>query len=113
MWRHFFYPAAGGQQCPTSRVTELQIEVGHFQSAIRVPGTASANIEQSGPGFRQHVTSIDEVQVNFLTRAKRLGKDYCHKVVPAARQLSTFQRLIVNKLDRLAIGGDFADLEEP
>ena len=84
MRSYFFYPASRGQECPTGRVTELQIKFGHFEPEIRVPGTASADVEQSGSGLREHVASVDKMQINCLTRAKRLGEDQSDKVIAAS-----------------------------
>ena len=79
-------------------IAELQIEAGHLQPAVGIPGPARANVEQPGSGFGEHFASIDEVQIDLLTGAQRLGKNDRDQIVASPRQLRAFERLVVNEL---------------
>ena len=93
-------------------IAELQIEAGHLQPAVGIPGPAGADVEQPGSGFREHIASIDEVQINLLAGAQRLRKNDRDQIVAPPRQLRAFERLIVNELHRTAVRFYFADLQE-
>ena len=103
---------AGRKQRPTGGIAELQIEPGHLQTAVRIPGPAGAHVEQPGPSLGEYLAAINEVQANLFTAMQWLGKDDRDQIIAAPRQLRPFERLVVDELQRAAVCLDLADLEE-
>ena len=91
----------------------MQVKAGHLQPAVGIPRSASPDIEQPSSGFGEHVAAVDEVQINSLAGSQWLGKNDGDQVIAPPRQLRAFERLILNKLHRAAVGFYLADLEEP
>ena len=90
----------------------MQIEPGHLQTAVRIPGPAGTHIEQPGPSLGEYLAAINEVQANLFAGTQWLGKDDRNQIIAAPRQLRAFERLVVNELHRAAVRLDLADLQE-
>ena len=103
---------AGREQRPIRRIAKLQIEAGHFQSTVGIPGSAGPDVEQPGSRLGEHVAAVDEVQINLLTGAQRLRKNDSDQIVAPPCQLRALERLVVNKFHRNAVGFYFADLKK-
>ena len=65
---------AGCHQRPTDGIAELQIEPGHLQPTVGIPGAARAHVQQSTSCFGEHLASINEVQLDFLTGTQAAGE---------------------------------------
>ena len=71
-------------QYPVLRITELQVEISHLHAAVRIPGPASANIQQSAALFLQNFSSVGKFQLELLTGSRGLWKYNRDHIVTSA-----------------------------
>src|SRR5208282_1157237 len=97
---------SGRDQGPSGGVSELHVERSRIQPKVRIPDAAGADIQQSTARVRQHVSGIPEAEFQYLVAGEFGRKDDRNEVVSSSFKLCSFQRGILDEINRVAIGLD-------
>ena len=90
---------------------KFHIEKRGTQSEIWIPGATLAHIQQSASGFGEHIARVGESQFQLLSCFERCGKHDRDQVVTFSPELGSFQRLVLNEVNRVAIHPHRIDLQ--
>src|SRR5580704_16620359 len=102
----------GCHQRPALWVMEFEIEVGHGDATVGIPGAACAHVKQSGGGFRQHLTTIGKAQLDALSGLNGRGENDGYEVITVPGKLRALDGGIMNEFDGLTVGQNFLDMKE-
>src|ERR1700693_1527494 len=80
-----------------------QVEIGHSQPPVGIPGATRTHVEQAFTSLGQYFSAVDEAQTGLLSGLRRLGQNHGHQVIAASRQPRTFDRRILNKFNRMSV----------